>query len=405
MKMRMIKLMNLILVAGLTISVISYAAKKELPVQATSISQVQQNIKDTQQQLENITGKIDALTDEQDLIEEQIDDLNAEIINTMTSIGMKEDEIAAKETELVDKQAQIDVTQQEYEEAKAREEQQYVDMIGRIRRMYENGSNTYLNLFLAGGGLGGMLNRMDLVEHIYEYDRDKLTEYEETKVQVHDLWDQLEIEKTQLQTDKTNLEADREKLRAQKTSLDGMLAKKKKESSNFDAEIKKAKQEAAVAKKLLQQEQKKLAQLQAAQQKPSGSANNGNYTSTSHTSTIDNASGSEGGKNVAKYACQYIGNPYVYGGTSLTNGADCSGFVYRVYKDFGYNLPRTSTEQRSAGTGVSYSDAQPGDLICYDGHIGIYIGGGKIVHASNKKTGIKVSTATYRTILAVRRIL
>jgi cell wall-associated NlpC family hydrolase len=76
-----------------------------------------------------------------------------------------------------------------------------------------------------------------------------------------------------------------------------------------------------------------------------------------------------------------------------------------VYKDFGYNLPRTSTEQRSAGTGVSYSDAQPGDLICYDGHIGIYIGGGKIVHASSKKTGIKVSTATYRTILAVRRIL
>ena len=396
--------MNLILVAGLTISVISPAAQKELQVQATSISQVQQNIKDTQQQLDNITGKIDALTDEQDLIEEQIDDLNAEIINTMTSIGMKEDEIAAKETELVDKQAQIDVTQQAYEDAKAREEQQYVDMIGRIRRMYENGSNTYLNLFLAGGGLGGMLNRMDLVEHIYEYDRDKLTEYEETKVQVHDLWDQLEIEKTQLQTDKTNLEADREKLQTQKSNLDVMLAKKKKESSNFDAEIKKAKQEAAVAKKLLQQEQKKLAQLQAAQQKPSGSANNGNYTSTSYTSTIDNASGSEAGKNVAKYACQYIGNPYVYGGTSLTNGADCSGFIQSVYKHFGIQLPRTSREMRSAGYEVNYDNAMPGDIICYDGHVGLYMGDGTIVNAIDQAHCIGISNAAYTNIITVRRM-
>jgi cell wall-associated NlpC family hydrolase len=387
---------------GLTIGVLAPAAQKELPVQATSISQVQQNIKDTQQQLENITGKIDALTDEQSLIEEQIDDLNAEIINTMTSIGMKEDEIAAKETELVDKQAQIDVTQQAYEDAKAREEQQYVDMIGRIRRMYENGSNTYLNLFLAGGGLGGMLNRMDLVEHIYEYDRDKLTEYEETKVQVHDLWDQLEIEKNQLQTDKTNLEADREKLQSQKTSLDSMLAKKKKESSNFDAEIKKAKQEAAVAKKLLQQEQKKLAQLQAAQKKPSGSANNGNYTSTSHTSTIDNASGSEAGKNVAKYACQFIGNPYVYGGTSLTNGADCSGFTMRIFEHFGIDTGRSSRDQAAKAKTISINDIQPGDLLFYASgdyinHVALYIGGGQIIHASNSKTGIIISTAYYRT--------
>ena len=97
------------------------------------------------------------------------------------------------------------------------------------------------------------------------------------------------------------------------------------------------------------------------------------------------------------------------GGTSLTSGADCSGFTYRIYSDFGYSIPRTSLQQRNAGTAVSYSEAQPGDLICYDGHVALYIGGGLIVHASNSNPypsgGIKISQAQYRTILAVRRIV
>ena len=124
-----------------------------------------------------------------------------------------------------------------------------------------------------------------------------------------------------------------------------------------------------------------------------------------YNSIIDGASGSDLGKQVAKYACQFVGNPYVPGGTSLTNGADCSGFTFRVYSDFGYKLPRTSYEQRSAGRGVSYSEAQPGDLICYSGHVALYIGDGKIVHASTQKTGIKIGNAQYREILAVRRII
>ena len=133
------------------------------------------------------------------------------------------------------------------------------------------------------------------------------------------------------------------------------------------------------------------------------------YATTDYSTIIANASGSELGKQVARFACQYIGNPYVYGGTSLTKGADCSGFIYTVYAQFNYSLPRTSYQQRSAGKSVSYEQAQPGDIICYDGHVGIYIGGGLIVHASNSKPypsgGIKVSNAKYRTILSVRRII
>ncbi len=120
---------------------------------------------------------------------------------------------------------------------------------------------------------------------------------------------------------------------------------------------------------------------------------------------VTEVSGSGTGVDVANFALQFVGNPYVYGGTSLTNGTDCSGFVMRVYENFGVSLPRTSATQRSSGYDVGGIDnAQPGDIICYSGHVGIYIGNGQIVHASTAKTGIIVSNATYRQILCVRRI-
>uniref|UniRef100_UPI004055D283 C40 family peptidase n=1 Tax=Acetatifactor sp. TaxID=1872090 RepID=UPI004055D283 len=417
------KTINLILIAGLTIAVAGPVTETTIVAEATTISEIQDQIHEHENQLDNINDQIDALTGEQDLVQEMIDDLNAEIINTMASIGMKEDELAAKEVELTDKQAQldakqleIDATQKAYEEAKAREEKQYQDMLVWIKCMYENSNSTYLGLFLKGNGLADMLNHMDYIEKVYEYGMKKLDEYEATKQEVHDLWDQLELEKAQLETEKaqletekSSLETDKAALEYQKKELNSMLAQKKQESANFEAEIKRYQQEAAVAQRLLQQEREQLKQLQAQQNQGNTSAATGSYTTTSYTSIIENATGSDMGKRVAKYACQYIGNPYVYGGTSLTGGADCSGFVYRVYKDFGYNLPRTSYEQRGAGVVVNYSDAQPGDLICYTGHIGIYIGDGKIVHASNSspypRGGIKVNNANYRTILEVRRIV
>ncbi len=111
------------------------------------------------------------------------------------------------------------------------------------------------------------------------------------------------------------------------------------------------------------------------------------------------------GQAVVDYALQFVGNPYVYGGTSLTKGTDCSGFTMSVFKKFGVSLPHSSSAQRSYGKKVSYSNAKPGDLICYSGHVAIYIGKGKIVHASTPSTGIKVSKATYKNILCVRRLV
>lgn len=111
------------------------------------------------------------------------------------------------------------------------------------------------------------------------------------------------------------------------------------------------------------------------------------------------------GQAIVDYACQFIGNPYAWGGTSLTDGADCSGFVQSVFAHFGISLPRTTYDQIYAGVEVSYDQAMPGDLICYDGHIGIYIGNGQIVNAQNPEQGIGISPATYTTILSVRRIV
>lgn len=163
----------------------------------------------------------------------------------------------------------------------------------------------------------------------------------------------------------------------------------------------KEEEEARLAKEA--EERRKAQAAASANSKKPESGGNKNYNSAS--SYIPAGGGSASGNAVAQFALQFKGNPYVWGGTSLTNGADCSGFVMSVYKNFGVNLPHSSTADRSVGSAVgSLAEAQPGDLICYSGHVGLYIGGNQIVHASTSKTGIIVSRADYRNILAIRRI-
>lgn len=161
----------------------------------------------------------------------------------------------------------------------------------------------------------------------------------------------------------------------------------------------KEEEEARLAKE--EAERKKAREAAAAKAAASSSSSG----STAVTATVS-GEGSEMGKSVAEYALQFVGNPYVYGGTSLTNGADCSGFVMSVYANFGVSLPHSSAADRSQGSAVEggLDNAQPGDLICYSGHVALYIGDGQIVHASTAKTGIIVSSASYKKVLAVRRI-
>lgn len=406
MRKNLTKFINFILVISITAAAMRSGAAYVLMAEATTIGQLEEEIRQREEEINQKEQEISNMEEEQDILLEQMDDLNAEIINTLACIGMKEDEIAEKVIEIQDKQEQIDLTSQEYDAAKAREEAQRLDMAARTRLLYEQGDSTVIGAILEGQGLADILNKMDYVERIYEYSKMKLDEFIDTKNQIQALWDRLEQEEAELEQDRVQLEADKEELRDQENNLNVMLDRLKKQSANYEAALSKARQEAAASKKLLQQDKQKLKQLQA-QQKAKEAAN-GTYT-TDYNSIIDGASGSELGKQIARFACQYVGNPYVNGGTSLTNGADCSGFTYSVYMNFGYSLPRTSTQQQSKGTGVSYSEAEPGDLIFYSGHVAIYIGQGKVVHASNSQPypsgGIKVSNAQYRPILAVRRII
>ncbi len=392
-----IKLLNFILTFSLMIVLAGPYLGDGMYVYATTIKEKEEEIEAIEGIIEGLEGEIDSMLGEQEILFEQIDDLNAEIVNVLASIDLLEDEIIQKGKAIAAKQI-------EYQHAVENLQEQEEAMAQRIKMSYEKGESKYALLrLLESVSLAEFLNRVTYAESVYDYDSMMLKQYEQSKNDVQAMWNQLEMEKAALEADKLALEE-------QKDYCDSLKAELEAKAENYDELIAKAEKSAQVAKTQLKKEQQALAKLkeEEARKKALEDAMNGDYDSD-YTELIDAAAGSELGKQMAKFGCQYIGNKYVYGGNSLTDGIDCSGFTGQVYKHFGYSLPRTSYAQHSVGKEVSLESAQPGDLVCYSGHVGLYIGGGYIVHASNSKPypkgGIKVSKATYRTVLTVRRVI
>lgn len=382
-------------------------------VWADTIEELQKQIMESQKQLDALNGQIGGLQEEQDLLEEEIEDLDSELINLYTEIGVLEDQITEKQAEITEKESEIEVAQADYDAAVEQEQQQYEAMKIRIKYMYEQGNESYLELLLESKGFSDMLNKVEYIEDLYEYDRKMLLNFQAIEEEIAVLKAGLEEDKAILESDMASIEEDKAELASQQNYLNGILAQKKAASANYDAEIAAAQAQASAYKKQIAADNKKIAQIQEEERKRLAAKNGtSTYTpSASAASTVAAAqaivaasSGGSTGKAMANYGCQFIGNPYVPGGTSLTNGADCSGFIFRIYADFGYKVPRTSWQLRTVGTEVSLASAEPGDIVCYDGHVGMYIGGGMIVHASTQKTGIKVSNAQYRPILTIRRV-
>lgn len=384
------------------------------PISATTISDLKEDVKKSQSQLKKAQQKISDTEEAQEGVGEEIDQMDEELVGLLRDIELIEDAIEEKEEEIA-------ATQIEYEAAVDEKDEQYESMKIRIQFMYEKGDSSYLHIFFGSGNMGDMVNRANYVEELYDYDRKLLAEYEDTVQRVAELQDRLEEDKSELETSKTELQEGQ-------AYLEEVLAQKRTEYENYGVMLTKAKQEAATYTARIKQETAQIKKLEEEERKRREEeerkrkeeeerrrkeqealmAEEGGENSESDEEEAPKAvvsGGSGKGADIANYACKFIGNPYVAGGTSLTNGADCSGFVMAVYKNFGINLPRSSYSQSTVGRGVSYSEAQPGDVIYYGGHVGIYIGNGQIVHASTERTGIKITSATYRSIITVRRIV
>lgn len=360
--------------------------------------------KEAQKQLEDAKKKAEDAKNKKSAATAQVSKLTSELTALLSDIQILESDMAGKEKDI--KQAEDD-----YKKAKEEEDDQYASMKKRIQYMYEKGDTEYLDIFLHVKNMSDLLNKAEYVENIYSYDRKMLDKYRDTKDQVSSYKDQLEEDKNEMQV--MELE-----LNGQKVQLENTISTKKKEVSNFDSQMAQAQKDAAIYTKTVEKKNEEIrkANAEAARKRAEEEAKRKAAASNNKKPPVSNnvysgpgamksSGGSARGREIADYGLKFIGNPYVYGGTNLTGGTDCSGFVQQVYRHFGYSLPRTSTDQRSVGREVAYSDAQPGDVICYAGHVAIYIGNGQIVHASTPATGIKIGNATYRTILTIRRVV
>lgn len=395
---------------------------------ASAIQDAQDKINEANEQLDQTNSRISDIEKKQDSLQQEIDSLDSELVALLLDIEILKDEIAQKEQDI--DQATADLA--EAEETAAR---QYESMKKRIRFMYERGDNALIESLLGAGSMADFLNRVEYFNQIYDYDRTMLDEYQDTITQVAE-------SKAALEQEQQDMLALQENQEHQSEELEKMLTKKRATMDDFDTKLAQAQSLAAQYKETIQeqndiivaeqariaaeeeerrrqeeerrrqeeerrrQEEEERRRQEQQQQQQQGNGSSGDSGGSSDDGGADpDYRTNVSGQSVVDYAMQFVGNPYVWGGTSLTNGCDCSGFVQSVFRHFGISLPRTSYEQRSCGQGVSYSNAQPGDLICYSGHVAIYAGGGRIVGAQSSAVGIATQNATYRTILAVRRVL
>ena len=437
-------------------------ATQVVSVSASREDELREEQAATSAQLDAIYAQIDQLYSAKQQLQDEINSLDANLVNVMVSIQTLEGDISNKEADIQQTQADLQKAQNAKDKQYAAMKQriQYLYEKG--------GNEAWFQMMMSADNLSELLTKAEYTQKMYDYDRQSLEKYANTITQVTNLGNQYQQEKAELEgmkqeyeSESVNLQNQIDTKKANSADCDNEIAYAQEMANEYanliqeqQAEIeqleaeriaaeeearRQAEAEAAAAAAAAEQEDQTVYDEEGNEVDADEAAENGDTVydeegneidpseSTSDSSddveydeygnvidsdnTVDpdsvstsSSSSSGSGSSIVDYATQFVGNPYVWGGTSLTGGADCSGFTQSVYAQFGYSLPRTSYEQQNWGTEVSYADAQPGDLICYGGHVAIYMGNGQIVHASNSRDGIKISNdATYRTILSVRR--
>lgn len=339
---------------------------------------------------------ISEIEEEQSSIQSELNGLDADMVSLVTDMTDLESQISSKTQEIADAEATL-------AEAQAAVDQQYASMKVRIQYMYENSDENIMTVLLESGSISDFLNRLENINAVYTYDRTVLGNYQAAKDEVEDL-------KASLEEEKASLEANKTQLANQQAQLNAMISEKQGEMADIKSELADAKALAARQAELERQRQLAALTNNTNNSNNGGSGNTGGNTGGSTNSGGNlNPSNTTGvsGSAVVAFANQYVGYPYVWGGTDPNTGADCSGFVYYVLKNFGINYGRlTSYGWRSVGQEVSVNNMQPGDIVCYAGHVAIYAGGGRIVEAQSTSAGITNNRpVNCHNIITVRRVL
>ena len=431
--------------AILILAVLVLAVQAPLPGRASPVTRAEQERRRAEEEKSRAESEAQQLEEKLGQSRQKEQALEEELVRLL---ALKD----ILESDMEELKIQIQRADRDYRQAEEKRQRQYDILKKRIQFLYEEGDITYLDILLKAKNIGDVVSQTEYFRQLYEYDQEIIQRYEKLKQEAAGKKELLEEKQSQLEV----MEEENE---SQQKELEGFIAARQKESSGFALELEAAQARAAQAagevirkteeirilrarqeEERIRQEQERVRQEQesagqesgaagrepgatgreqggagrepgGAGREPGGAGQESGSAGTAQDSagtaggrSVKSIGGTEFGRNVADYALQFVGNPYVYGGTSLTGGTDCSGYTQSVYRHFGVSIPRTSGEQAGFGREIPYEDMEPGDLVCYSGHVAMYIGGGRIVHASSRKEGIKVSNdPAYRTIVSIRR--
>ena len=437
------------------------------PVLASRKSQAQNAKEQAQSDLESTNSKISDIASRQEKLQKEINALDSELVELLVNMDILSDELEQKEGQIKEADQKLEAAKEkestQYERMKKRIRYMYERGDSSILEALLGA--TSMSDFLNRVNYCNKVHDYDR-EQLQEY-KDTKQKVSDLKTQLEEEHSELEVMQQNYKVQEKDLKKMVSSKKAVMTDFDSQLAQAKtlaaaykktiqeqnqvirveeeKERIAAQKEAERRAEAERIAKKAAEEAARQAAQAaqaanNSASSNTSGSSQNNasqnsdaaqnnasQNSSPSQNNTPSSGTSSQApsnppstgdsqtsqavsptgatGSDVIAYATQFIGNPYVWGGTSLTNGADCSGFVMSVYAHFGYSLPHSAEMMAGCGRGVSYSEAQPGDLICYSGHVALYMGGGQIVGAQSTRSGITTQTATYRTIIAVRRII
>lgn len=376
-----------------------YAKTKKQKDAEKKKSQAEQDLKDKK-------NEINGLKDQQQITADDIKNKSAKL-----------DEILAAQkklqTDITSKQAEIEQNQKDLAAAQEKQQEQYDAMKKRIQFMYENSAEDNIwTAIIESNGITDMLNRIEYVSDVYDSDRALMDSYQAAVEQVKEIGTKLDKDMNEL----TAMQDDYEK---QQADVEAAIVALENQKEQYASQIAQAQQQADNYQNIITAQGKIIQEQEAAAARANSSSSSSSYDGggAGKGGSIAGDYAAGGGKNpgastgvsgssVVSYAMQFVGHPYVWGGNSLTNGVDCSGFVHEVYAHFGISTPRYSQAFKSVGQAVSFDNIQPGDVVVYPGHVAIYAGGGVIVEAQSTKAGITANRSVQcHTILAIRRLV